>query len=92
MNQVRGRLIVMLKYPRPGAVKTRLIHALGVAAGFHGLPVSTTHVRVSSLFGLGLATRQMKWKPVLGVLAAWVVTLPCTAFFTGLAYKFTSLT
>ena len=61
--------------------------ALVTTASFHGLPVSTTHVSVGSLLGMGLATRQVKWKPVLGVLASWVITLPCAALLAGLAFR-----
>jgi PiT family inorganic phosphate transporter len=56
------------------------------AATFFALPVSTTHVAVGSLLGIGLATRQTKWQPVLGVLLSWVVTLPCAAVLAALAY------
>lgn len=60
--------------------------ALVTTASLHGLPVSTTHVSVGALLGMGIATRQTKWKPVLGVLASWVVTLPCAALLAALAY------
>jgi PiT family inorganic phosphate transporter len=56
-------------------------------ASYHGLPVSTTHVSVGSLLGLGIVTRQAKWKPVLGVLLSWVITLPCAAALSALAYS-----
>lgn len=55
-------------------------------ASYHGLPVSTTHVSVGSLLGLGIVTRQAKWKPVIGVLLSWVMTLPCAAALAALAY------
>src|SRR5207302_11403736 len=55
-------------------------------ASYHGLPVSTTHVSVGSLLGIGITTRQTKWKPVAGVLLSWVVTLPCAAALAALAY------
>jgi inorganic phosphate transporter, PiT family len=55
-------------------------------ASYHGLPVSTTHVSVGSLLGIGITTRQAKWKPVMGVLMSWVVTLPCAAVLGALAY------
>jgi PiT family inorganic phosphate transporter len=55
-------------------------------ASYHGLPVSTTHVSVGSLLGIGITTRQTKWKPVLGVLLSWVITLPCAATLSALAY------
>ena len=59
---------------------------LVTTASFHGLPVSTTHVSVGSLLGMGIVTGQTKWKPVLGVLASWVVTLPCAALFAALFF------
>jgi PiT family inorganic phosphate transporter len=55
-------------------------------ASYHGLPVSTTHVSVGSLLGIGITTRQAKWKPVIGVLLSWVVTLPCAAALAAGAY------
>ncbi len=59
---------------------------LVTTASLHGLPVSTTHVSVGSLLGMGIATRQANWKPVLGVLASWVITLPCGAILAGATY------
>jgi inorganic phosphate transporter, PiT family len=58
--------------------------ALVTTASFHGLPVSTTHVSVGSLLGIGIVTGQTKWKPVLGVLASWVITLPCAALLSAM--------
>jgi PiT family inorganic phosphate transporter len=45
----------------------------------YGLPLSTTHVSVGSLLGIGIATRQAKWHTVVPVLLSWVITLPCAA-------------
>jgi PiT family inorganic phosphate transporter len=59
---------------------------LVTTASYHGLPVSTTHVSVGSLIGIGIATRQAKWSPVTKVLLSWVVTLPCGAIFAALIY------
>lgn len=60
-------------------------------ASLHGLPVSTTHVSVGSLLGMGIVTRQAKWKPVIGILASWIVTLPCAAVIAAIAYWFASV-
>lgn len=38
---------------------------------------------------IGIATRQVQWKPVLGVLASWVVTLPCAALLAAAVYWLT---
>lgn len=44
-----------------------------------GLPVSTTHVSVGALFGIGLTTGQANLPVVRDVVLSWVVTLPCAA-------------
>ena len=56
-------------------------------ASYPGLHVSTTHVSVGSLLGIGITTRQAKWKQVFGVLLSWVVTLPCAATLSALCYR-----
>lgn len=72
--------------PGQGCAANLSTAALVVTASLHGLPVSTTHVSVGALLGMSIATRQTKWKPVLGVLTSWVITLPCAALLAGLAY------
>lgn len=59
---------------------------LVTTASYHGLPVSTTHVSVGSLIGIGITTRQVKWAPVTKILLSWVITLPCGAAFAAFAY------
>lgn len=51
-----------------------------------GLPVSTTHVSVGALFGIGVTTGQADLGVVRGVVASWVVTLPCAAGLAALTY------
>lgn len=55
---------------------------LVTTANVSGLPVSTTHVSVGALLGIGITTRQAKWRTVIPVLAAWVITLPFSALVT----------
>lgn len=74
--------------PGQGCAANLSTAALVTTASLHGLPVSTTHVSVGALLGMGIVTRQTKWKPVLGVLASWVVTLPCAALLGYLTYRF----
>lgn len=59
---------------------------LVVLASRLGLPVSTTHVAVGSLFGLGLSTRQANVRMISEILLAWVLTLPLAALLSGLVY------
>jgi len=60
---------------------------LVTTASVHGLPVSTTHISVGALLGIGITTRQAKWRTVIPVLAAWVITLPCAALVAALLFK-----
>ena len=60
---------------------------LVIAASRFGLPVSTTHVSVGSLFGIGLVTRQANMRVVGGIVMSWLVTLPCAAALGALAYE-----
>ncbi len=61
--------------------------ALVISASRWGLPVSTTHVSVGSLFGIGLLTRQADTRVVSGILLSWVLTLPIAAILGGIIYK-----
>ena len=72
--------------PGQGLAANLATAALVTSASYHGLPVSTTHVSVGALLGIGITTRQAKWKPVLAVLASWVVTLPCAALLAAAVY------
>jgi PiT family inorganic phosphate transporter len=48
--------------------------------------VSTTHVSVGSLFGIGLVTGTARRRTILSILVAWVTTLPTAAALGLLAY------
>ena len=53
-------------------------------ASWHSLPVSTTHVSVGSLVGIGIVTRKAHWKAVGGIVLSWLITLPCAAALAAL--------
>ena len=59
---------------------------LVILASLLGLPVSTTHVSVGALFGLGLTTGQANPRVMFNILLSWIVTLPCAALIGGAAY------
>ncbi|MFQ5962753.1 MAG: anion permease [Candidatus Scalinduaceae bacterium] len=76
---------------------TRLNHGQGFTANLvtgilvifaskFGMPVSTTHVSVGSLFGIGLATKHINTHKVLEIILSWFITLPLAAIFSGGAY------
>ena len=51
-----------------------------------GVPVSTTHVSVGSIFGIGLVTGKRNTKVIGSILLSWVITLPVAMAFSALAY------
>jgi PiT family inorganic phosphate transporter len=57
---------------------------LVLAASGLGLPVSTTHVSIGAIFGIGIAGRRARRAVVLEILLAWMVTLPLAACLAAL--------
>jgi PiT family inorganic phosphate transporter len=72
----------------PGqGLTANLVTALLVgAASLGGLPVSTTHVAVGALFAIGLVTGSARKKTIVGILLAWVTTLPIGAVLSAAVY------
>ncbi|MBL8018556.1 MAG: inorganic phosphate transporter [Leptospirales bacterium] len=72
---------------RVQGLSANLVTALLVGtASWNGLPVSTTHVSVGSIFGMGVATKSANPKVISEILLSWVLTLPLAAAVTGLVY------
>jgi PiT family inorganic phosphate transporter len=66
---------------------------LVVVASLFGFPVSTTHVSVGSLFGIGVTTGKANLPMASAIVLSWLITLPCAALLGGIAYAVaTSLT
>jgi PiT family inorganic phosphate transporter len=59
---------------------------LVVLASLFGLPVSTTHVSVGSLFGIGLTTGKANLPMVSAIVLSWLVTLPCATIVAAATY------
>ena len=53
-----------------------------------GIPVSTTHVAGGAIIGTGITRGAglVNWKTVIHMVIAWVVTIPCAAVVSGVAY------
>jgi PiT family inorganic phosphate transporter len=65
--------------PGQGFTANLVTSVLVAGASRLGLPVSTTHVAVGSLFGIGVVNRTARAKTILMILLAWVTTLPVGA-------------
>jgi PiT family inorganic phosphate transporter len=65
--------------PGQGFSANLVTSVLVAGASRLGLPVSTTHVSVGSLFGIGLVSGTARARMILTILVAWVTTLPIGA-------------
>ncbi|MHC1719744.1 MAG: anion permease [Clostridiaceae bacterium] len=57
-------------------------------ATFTGAPVSTTHIVVGGIMGVGAADeyRMVNWKIGSEIVMAWFITMPCSAAFAAVIY------
>jgi len=59
---------------------------LVTTASIHGMPVSTTHVSVGSILGIGAATRKADLSVIRNILLSWILTLPLAAIMSAAIY------
>lgn len=57
-----------------------------IGASRLGLPVSTTHISVSSIIGVGVADKTANLHQVRDILLSWLLTLPIGALIGSLSY------
>jgi PiT family inorganic phosphate transporter len=76
--------------PGQGFAASLVTAGLVISASFHSLPVSTTHVSVGSLLGMGASTGQARWRKIGEILLAWITTLPCGAILAAISYGIVS--
>ncbi|MFN0276574.1 MAG: inorganic phosphate transporter [Chitinophagales bacterium] len=74
-----------ITYMNPGqGFTSNLITAVLVwSASALALPVSTTHVSVGGIFGIGVVNKKADYKMVGKIVGSWVLTLPIAAVFAG---------
>jgi PiT family inorganic phosphate transporter len=80
--------------PLPESLTASLTTAAFVSlASWNALPVSTTHVSTGGIIGAGIRNdpRAVQWKKVGEIVLSWVVTLPCAALISALAFALVRL-
>ncbi len=76
---------------------TSISHTQGLAANLctallvifasnFGMPVSTTHVSVGALFGIGLSSSKADTGVIGSIVLSWLLTLPCAAICSAAIY------
>ena len=69
-----------------GFVSNGVTAFLVICASRLGMPVSTTHVSVGSLFGVGLLSNKTDYGVIRKILLSWLITLPTAAAVAALVY------
>lgn len=62
-----------------GVAANLITAALVLFASKWGFPVSTTHVSVGAIAGVGAGARSLNWGALRNILLSWVATLPLAA-------------
>lgn len=72
----------------PASGFTAELSAAGVVmmASFLGLPVSSTHILVGAVLGIGLVNQNANWGLMKPIALAWVTTLPAAAIISALSF------
>jgi PiT family inorganic phosphate transporter len=85
--QTIGRKITELT-PSSGFCATMAAAATVVLASRTGMPVSTTHIAVGAVIGVGLARgfAALDLRVIGGIFVSWVVTLPVSGFLAAFLY------
>ena len=55
-------------------------------ASVMGIPVSSTHILIGAVLGVGLVNRQANWALMKPIGLAWVITLPAAAGLSAIIF------
>lgn len=69
-------------HPASGFVAELSAASVVMGASVLGLPVSSTHILVGAVLGIGLVNCNANWKMMKPIGLAWVITLPAAAFLS----------
>jgi PiT family inorganic phosphate transporter len=61
---------------------------LVIIASKFGVPVSTTHVSVGAIFGIGMISKKRDAKVIRSIILSWLITLPVAMMFSASIYYF----
>lgn len=57
-----------------------------MVASLLGLPVSSTHILIGAVLGIGLVNRSTNWNLMKPIALAWVITLPAAALLSSVIF------
>ncbi|GAA1490224.1 inorganic phosphate transporter [Brachybacterium sacelli] len=66
-------------HPSSGFAAELAAAAVVLLASVLGLPVSSTHILIGAVLGVGIVNRAANWKLMRPIALAWIITLPAAA-------------
>ncbi|KEX87368.1 putative low-affinity inorganic phosphate transporter [Corynebacterium pseudotuberculosis] len=72
-------------HPASGFSAELAAAAVVMGASVLGLPVSSTHILIGAILGIGIVNKAANWRLMKPIAMAWVITLPAAAFVSGVA-------
>ena len=77
----------LTKIPPASGFSAELASAVVVmAASVLGLPISSTHVLIGAILGIGLVNHSTNWSLMKPIGLAWIITLPVSALLSAFAF------
>lgn len=73
-------------HPSSGFAAELSAASVVMIASILGLPVSSTHILVGAVLGIGLVNRNANWMLMRPIALAWVVTLPAAGAIASVAF------
>ncbi|WP_456284191.1 inorganic phosphate transporter [Microbacterium sp. JZ101] len=73
-------------HPASGFAAELAAASVVMLASVLGLPVSSTHILIGAVLGVGLVNKAANWNLMKPIALAWVITLPASALVGALSY------
>lgn len=73
-------------HPASGFAAELAAAAVVMGASSLGIPVSSTHILVGAVIGIGIVNKNTNWKLMKPIALAWVITLPAAAAMSAVLY------
>lgn len=73
-------------HPASGFAAELSAASVVMIASVLGIPVSSTHILVGAVLGIGVVNRAANWNLMKPIALAWIITLPASAILASLAF------
>lgn len=73
-------------HPSSGFVAELSAAAVVMLASASGLPVSSTHILVGAVLGIGLVNKNANWRLMKPIALAWVITVPAAGILAAMSF------